>query len=369
MKPFSAMYFIRGNKQKCILLMFMIFLGYAAYLGGLYVMNLMDNWNVVFEYENQMLCVSSGETEEEQQEYLEFLKRVHQENKVKALAVSEINSFMWKSIMGFEQGRFAITFCSVSDFKIYCEYMGIDCEFDKLKQGSMIMSDKFAKNRGLEIGDKIDGNYEQNIYGEYMLDAVTLEDGYTLYFIDEEIAKNGYALIFGNGADNEELAEYVRSVYSGYDEISSKETGNKEMSYKEIIDRQLSIFNLIYIFILILMAVILAVTIQAAFVGMYQRRVFEFAVYRAIGISKFKVVKKIIGELICMDLISILAGAGIFFPAMYLFNHGILYPRGLYLRYYHPLAFFGLALCNIIVIVPLIFTRCRKMLKADICEY
>lgn len=364
MKPFSALYFVKENKVKCILLMFMIFLGYATYLGGLYVSNVVDNWKIVFEYENQMLCVSPGETEENKQEYLRFLERVYQENKVELLLVSGTNSFTWKCIMGFEQGRFAITFRSVSDFRTYCEYMGIDCEFDRLGQGSMIMSDRFAKNRGLEIGDSVDGNYERNIYDEYTLDALTLEDGYTLYFIDEKTAQNGYALILGNGDDKEELREYVRGIFNNYDEA-----GNQEITYQEMIDNQLSIFYGIYVFILVLTAVILAVTIQAAFVGMYQKRVFEFAVYRAIGISKLRVVKKIAAELLCMDLISILAGAGIFFPALYLFNHGILYPKGMYLRYYHPLALFGLALCNVIVVVPLIFTRCKKMLRADICEY
>ena len=37
MKPFSAMYFVRENRTRCFLLIFMLFLGYVAYLGGLYV--------------------------------------------------------------------------------------------------------------------------------------------------------------------------------------------------------------------------------------------------------------------------------------------------------------------------------------------
>ena len=128
-------------------------------------------------------------------------------------------------------------------------------------------------------------------------------------------------------------------------------------------------FNMIYTFIVILLSVILAVTINAAFVGMYQRRNFEFAVYRAIGISKQRIISKIIGELVCLDFITLTIGGGIFFLALYLFNNLVLYPTGKYLNYFHPLALFGLVLCNITILVPLIITRCRQLLKADICEY
>ena len=122
-------------------------------------------------------------------------------------------------------------------------------------------------------------------------------------------------------------------------------------------------------FIAVLLSIILAITINAAFVGMYQRREFEFAVYRAIGISKKQVITKIVKELLLIDAIALSVGAAIVLLGLYLSNHLFLYPVGKYLRYFDPLAFGFLLLCNVIVIVPLIFTRCRQMLRADICEY
>ena len=138
---------------------------------------------------------------------------------------------------------------------------------------------------------------------------------------------------------------------------------------EEHINKQLESLNLIYAFIMILLAVIMAVTVNAAFVGMYQRRHFEFAVYRAIGISKGEIVKKIVGELLCMDGIAVMAGGAIFFLGLYLFNHLVLYPAGKYLRYFHPLALFCALLCNLAVLLPLMITRSRQMLKADMCDY
>ena len=105
--------------------------------------------------------------------------------------------------------------------------------------------------------------------------------------------------------------------------------------------------NIIYGFIIILLAVIMAVTVNAAFIGMYQRRHFEFAIYRAIGMSKKEIIGKIVKELIYIDGIAVFLGGGIFFLGLYLFNHLALYPVGKYLRYYHPLALSGALLCII----------------------
>ena len=58
MKPFSAMYFVRENRTRCFLLIFMLFLGYVAYLGGLYVTNPRDNWELPVAYYRRMVRVN-----------------------------------------------------------------------------------------------------------------------------------------------------------------------------------------------------------------------------------------------------------------------------------------------------------------------
>lgn len=359
MNPFSCFYFIRENKTRCFLLIFMIFLGYAVYLGGLYVTNVMDNWNTPIEYRDKFVLIFP-ETEEERAELENFRKKAGEDNKARGLTFSSFNSFNWKTLMGFENGQFAFTFCSVEDFKAYCEFMDISCDFDSLKDGSMIMSERFAKNRGLAPGDCIDMEYGENIYGEYILDALTKEDGYTLYFIDQVLgAENAGMMVIGKELSAEELKAYVQEMYGNY----------QESTLKEDVWEQFETFYTIYIFIVILVALIMAVTINAAFVGMYQRRTFEFAVYRAIGISKRRIIGKIAGELLCMDAVALTAGGIVFFLALYLFNNLVLYPSGLYLRYYDRTALAGLVICNVMVVVPMILTRCRKLLKADICEY
>lgn len=361
MKPFSAIYFIRENKTRCILLVFMLFLGYAVYLGGLYVTNPRDNWKLPIDYYRRLVRVNDIAGDEEN--FARFLEEVEESGKAIVIKNGSYNAFNWNSIMGFESGQSSLTFLTVQDFKTYCEAMGIACDFENLKSGSMIMSERFARNVGLNIGDKIDKDYNEDILREFTLDATTKEDGYLLYFItDEEDYMLNATLIGKEGVTGAEVYDFVYDLKEKYNLYLQED-------FEKQIDSQLESLNIIYAFIVILLAVIMAVTVNAAFVGMYQRRHFEFAIYRAIGISRGEIVKKIVSELFCMDGIAVVGGGGIFFLGLYLFNHLLLYPEGKYLRYFHPLALFSALLCNLAVILPLMITRSRQMLRADICDY
>lgn len=363
MKPFSAMYFLKENKKRCILLILMIFLSFGVYLGGLYVTNPMDNWELNIKYYEDIVSINRISTEEE--DYNSLLEEAKKDDRVTVLELGTYQGFSWESIMGFDSGQCTFTFRSVEDFKIFCEHLDIECDFDSLKSGSMIMSEKFAKNKGYSIGDKVDKDICDTIYDEFTLDAVTKEDGYTLYFIldDEESSS---AVILGNTIKGAELYSYVYKLQS---ELKDAKSVFIYPGLRGELEVQFESFNIIYIFIVILLSVILAITINAAFVGMYQRREFEFSVYRAIGISKKRIIGKLVKELLLIDIIALLIGTVVVLIGLYLFNNLVLYPVGKYLRYFEPLAIYNMILCNVIIIVPLIVTRCKKMLKADVCEY
>lgn len=362
MKPFSPLYYIKENKARCFLLIFMIFLGYGVYLGGLYISNPLDNWQLAFSYYDEMTTVKPASDDEEYLEFQAFVEEMEETDKVEILELGNYSGLHWESIMGFETGTFAYTFRSVEDFKIYCEYMKIECDFENLKSGSLVMSEQFAQNKGLEIGDIIDANYDRNVYDTYTLDAVTAEEGYTQYFINEEPADSPWIMLLPKGIRSSEMYSLAYQVQEEH-KVSIYDVLRKD------IESQFETFNMIYIFVVVLLSIILAVTINAAFVGMYQRRNLEFAVYHAIGIRKRRLVGKLVGELLCMDLIALVVGGAVFFLGLYLFNNLVLYPIGKYLTYFAPLALLGIVLCNVVVFVPLIVTRCRQMMKADICEY
>jgi len=363
MKPFSPFYFIKENTSRCLALMMMIFLSFGCYLGGLYVTNPLDNWKVPFSYYDTMRTPGASALDADFSQYTAFRQEMEEHPNILVLEQGQSNGFPWTTVMGFEIGTFTLTFRSVEDFKAYCEFFHIDCDFSALSSGSLILSERLAKNKGLALGDVVDKNYHKQIYNTFTVDALTAEEGYCQYYIDDKPLDYPNLLLLPVDISTEEFLE----IFTEARERNSVAIYNGRL--KENILLEYKSFNMIYTFIVILLSVILAVTINAAFVGMYQRRNFEFAVYRAIGISKHRIIGKIIGELVCLDFITLAVGGGIFFLALYLFNNLVLYPTGKYLNYFHPLALTGLLLCNLTILVPLIITRCRQLLKADICEY
>ncbi|MDE6626728.1 MAG: ABC transporter permease [Lachnospiraceae bacterium] len=367
MKPFSPIYYVKENKTKCILLIFMLFLSYAVYLGGLYATNVRDNWNYMIDNQEQCVAIYSQNADTEGEALKAFARQVEKEGRAEVIWLGKYNGLHWESIMGFESGTAACTFCSVTDFKKYCEFLGINCAFDKLKSGSFVLSDRFAKNLDLKLGDKIDPDYDGNIYGEYTLDALTEEEGYCQYYIDESNKNSGGLMLIGKEKDGETirgqaLLDYAKQLQQQFDVLIGESAAKR-------LDKQLNPLHTIYIFLVFLIAVIMAVTINAAFIGMYQKREYEFAVYRAIGISKPAMAGKIAGELLVMDMIALVLGAGVSMLFLYLYNNFVLYPVGKYLRYFHPIALLGLLVCNVTVVVPLMVTRCKSLTRADICDY
>jgi len=365
MKPFSAGYFIKENRMRSILLVFMFILSYIAYLGGLYITNIRS----MFEYSLERMdryAVMYPEGEDIDFEQFEKVKeKVSKEEGIIIFQQGVISGLFTDSIMGFENNYSAVSFRSVEDFKTFCRVVGIRCDFEQLKGGSLVLSSLAASNRGMKIGDSLKEKEDESVYGSYTLDAITDEEGYSYYYMDD--GRNGTNLsyvLLADGMTEQDFARYVEMLEQEFKvDISSRQ------SMEEMLDRQLGSLNYIYMFIVVLMAVVMAVTINAAFVGMYQHRQPEFAVYRAIGISKRRIVGKVAGELLLMDLMGIIAGGIFLLLGVYLLNQLYLIPRGLMLFYYHPMALMGMLFCNLLVLIPLLVTRSRQLLKADICTY
>ncbi len=363
MKPFSPLYFIKQNKSRCILLMFMIFLSFGAYLGGLYIYTPQENWEYACEIEDNMVEVYQSSGDSKAANYKAFREEMKKRDDVIVIEEGWYNQIDRKTVMGFTDGSLCYTFRTVDDFKLFCEHNDIECDFSNVKPKTVILSRLMADSKGYKVGSVISHDDEDNnLEYDLTVAALTEEHGYTQYYIGQDGETNNDMLLLGKGISAEEVRRYAA-------EIAQKYPVNFAQSIREEIDEMFSIFNTIFFVVVIFLAIILSVTVNAAFVGMYQRREFEFAVYRAIGISKKKIIRKIAGEILFMDVIVLIVGGGIFFLALYLFNELVLASSGVYLVYTAPIAVIALVLCNLMTVIPLILTRSRVLLKADICNY
>ncbi len=362
MNPLSPLYFIKQNKSRCVLLMFMIFLSFGAYLGGVYIYTPQENWDYPCELDEKIVTLYAQNNDKNYENYHKFVEEINKLDNIHAVEKAWYNQIERKTVMGFTDGSYVISFRTVDDFRYFCEYNDIDCDFANLKPRTMVMNKRMAALNGYEIGDVIPPDNQNTLSYDFTVAALTDEPGYTQYFIGEEPEQNCNVMLFGEGISVQEVRQQAEA-------LAKKYPVNFAKSQREEMAETYSIFNTIFMLVIVFLALILSVTVNAAFVGMYQRREFEFAVYRAIGIPKNKLKRKIAGEIITMDVIVLILGGGIFFLGLYLFNELVLEPNGLYLVYYAPIAIVALILCNIMTVIPLIISRSRVLLKANVCDY
>lgn len=365
MNPFSPTYYVKENKVRCILLILVFMLTYGAWIGGLYVTNIGEMYRYSTEQISYAVRLNPTESDENFEQLDAAFQSAQKKEGVISMQMGVISSPHVRTIMGFDNDFPYYSFCSVDDFRTFCRITGVFCQFDRLKPGSVVMSRLMANNRGMQLGDTLEEREGERIYGTYTLDAITEEPGYTVYYVDTpDHADTRNYLLLADGLSADEFADYTRELMEKYD-ISVM---NRE-NFEKNVTQSLKAFHQIYLLIVLLLAVVMAVTISAAFVEMYQHRAPEFAIYRAIGIPGKKIIRKIAGELFLLDGIAMAAGGAILMVTLYLLNELYLIPRGLQLFYYHPLALLGTLLCNIMVIIPLIVTRTKQLLKENICNY
>lgn len=368
MSPFSPLYYIKQNKSRCILLMIMLMLSAVIYVGGLYVTSPPSTFDSAKEINEHCICMRDNAVINNRESRMdEFIAEIESDYSLDYTYRAAAGAFFyWDTLMEFSCGINQLAFGSVEDFKKYCEIFDIDVDFSNIKKGSLILSEMFANNLGLSFGDKIDesdNNDLINVFDEcsYTVDYITDQHGYVAYMIMEKPMNNALYL-YGKTISGEELKSKALAFEKKYDMLIDTLT-------TEEIEAQFSSFYFIYGFIVILVSVIIAITINTAFAGMYQKRNFEFAVYRAIGISKARILRKIISELVLIDGIVLISGSVLTMFFLYLFNNIVLYPDGIYIEYFHPLAIAGVIICNLLSLLPLILFRVKQIKKADICEY
>lgn len=362
MNPLSPLYFIKQNKSRCILLMFMIFLSFGAYLGGSYIYTPQENWDYACELDEKMVSVYARADDEDYKNYHKFVEEIKKTDNIHAIECAWYNEIERETVMGFMDGSFSLSFRTADDFRYFCEYNDIECDFTDVKPKTVVMNKRMAATKGYKVGDVIPPDDENSFNYDFTVAALTDEPGYTQYYIGEETEQNCTVMLFGEGISVQEVRRQAEA-------LAEKYPVNFDIPLRADISEIYGIFNTIFMLVIVFLALILSVTVNAAFVGMYQRREFEFAVYRAIGIPKKKLRRKIAGEIITMDVIVLVLGGGIFFLGLYLFNELVLEPKGLYLVYYAPISVLALVLCNIMTVVPLIITRSRVLLKANVCDY
>lgn len=344
----------------------MFILTFAVYIAGLYISNVESMFNITLEKDKEIIVIGSMATDKNCVDYEKAIEILEKEAGITLLHQGIINDIYSTSIMGFDNGYTSYTFQNKEDFQTYCDFTGIniiDSSQDRgLCDGSVIMSRLQAANRGMEIGDRLVARNDELVNQEYTLDAITDNDAYSTFYISD--TDSARCMLLNNSLDNGAFQKLLKTLETEYN-IYIRDYGY----YKNKIDEQLGNFYYIYFFIIIFMSVIMAVTVNAAFAGMYQYRNGEFAIYKAMGIPARKLRLKILSEVLLIDIAGLLTGLCIIITVIYLANNLYLIPHGLKLFYYNKMSMAGMVISNLIILIPVTIFQGSKLVRADICDY
>lgn len=355
---------MKQNRRRVFLLVFMFVLTFAIYIAGLYISNVQAMFGYSIEKNVEAARIRPYKTDENYTDFYKAIKKLEEEKEITVLPQGSLSDIYFETIMNFNAGFFNYSFRNKEDFETYCKYAGIKL-LDKNKElgdGSVIMSSMQASNRGMKLGDPLIAGEDEFINQNYILDAITDDKGYNIYYISD--TDSAEYLVLNSSMDNNKFKEMLDKLGSEYNIF----IGDNDY-YIEHMDSQFRNFNYIYFFVIILLSFIMAITINAAFAGMYQHRQGEFALYRAIGIPKIKIRLKIISEVLLMDITGIVSGILLMVLFIYLFNNLYLVKHGKMLFYYNNMSMAGMLVSNIVILIPVTFFQGRKLMKTDICNY
>lgn len=364
MNPLSPIYYIRNNKGRAALIIFMLFFTTLMFMAGNYVASCDWYWEEGIGHSEKIALVEFIPGDDGWKDFSTTLEEMQADPK---LHVMERTGFgfgglSWFCTIGIEMGNASYVFNSKEDMEAAVKRLGLSVDLTKVKDHSVVISKALARNKGIRLGDTIDGTVDENLNEAFTVDALIEEDTYVTFFLIHDENNLARFYVFSDEMEGDTLYDYLAGKLG---DRRVKLAGRMKNSVNE----SLAPLHVVMIAGAVLLSVILAITVNSVVNGQYIKRTYEFGIYRALGLSKKTVFRKCAAELLLMDLIALGIGAALHFLLTFLLNELMYIPQGKYLPYVTGLGLTCVAISNLTVIVPMIIAKGRRMGKADVTEF
>lgn len=378
MKPFSPFCFIKNNFKRSLTLILLITTVGFCYIGGVYFNAATEHYSDIYDSSKDLYMFFEKNNEGAEKEFKNAYSEIESSSVISKIIYTNWNNYFYcKNVMSFDYGTEILGFKSSDDFDYFNEVTKVVPSDLHLDPGEIAITDKIAKQFDLKVGDKIDpeGTDENiDISEPYIVKAIFNAKSYRSYAVNKTTeCKTPIALRnFSDNETSDQINNARNEMNSYFDGLISKYPNMNFRSHTYFMDNMKSWFNtfyMIYYSICALVTLVIAVTLNALFVGAYQKRKFEFSVYKAVGFSKREINRKIISEVLIINLLGLISAAILTVLALFLINNIILYPEGLWMEYFSFKSLIIAAICDVMLIVPVIFLRIKKIKKYDVTEY
>lgn len=364
MRPRSAFKYIKENKGRSILIIFMFFLTVVLAVAGNYIESMNWYWERAFLYDDRAPMVGAVSSDEEFRDFEAVMKDLTEDSDLIVLRRSSLGytGLDWKCTMGYEMGSVSYVVDNRDDLQKLFDRMGVECDLTNVGQRSVVMSKALAANRGLKLGDTLDSSVDSNITGKYTFDAMIDDDSFILFYVESNPDNSLRAYVMSDDLEGDALRSRIEDIIGDRNVMMSQ-------SLRKAVTEQFAPFNLIFLASAFLVSIMLSVTVNSVLTGHYLKRLYEFGVYRAIGWTRRNVIGKVFCEIIVMDIIAILLGVAVMLLATFMLDQLVYMPSGQYLPYVSKIGIAGAVLSNILVVVPSMILQGRRMAKADVTEF
>ena len=363
MKALSAFTYVKENKGRAGIVIFLLFFTTLLFLAGNYIDSVYYYWERAMEYSDRICTISGISSDEEYQDFAKLREKLKKDDSLIVYDASPYGytGLPWICTLGFEMGSVSMTFQSPEDMKDCFERLGIKADLSEMKDGSVCLSSALAKQYGLNKGDVLDASVYKNVSGSHPIGAILEDDSYILFYVDyvdEPLRMHVMSKELSGQALRDYLVELQGDLKAHVDE-----------SISVGIEREFAPFKLIFGVGIVLLSLVLAVVVNSVISGQYVARTYEFGVYRAIGLSKKEIYGKCAAEILLMDLMACVFGAVSILLFTFLVNELYYVPAGKFLPYYSNMGLYAFIASNLLVVVPTILLKGRSMSKADVTEF
>lgn len=358
MTALSARCFLKNNKRKVCLLGFLFLLITICYFGEIYIFDSEKDMLNIMEMNDNITLVYMTDSESGE-EFTTVQKKLERENK-EYIEVGMDIVYGWKTALGFENSVSTYVFRTIEDLKRYNEAVHMMPNEIKMSGDGIIASELYTKNVGIRKGEllKEDNKYLYFQGKTYRLQETFEKDGYFLYAVDKDCTIEGMLCL---GLSEEEIGQLEQE----YPALGVK---TKEQMTENIVS-QFKVVNYIYYLVVMMTAIVLAITVYASFKGVWDKRRFEFSLYKAIGFGNFQILWKNGKEILSIAVLGSAAGMSIFMFIWYLMNQTVWKEAGLQFCYFSGRGMEILIMCDMLVLLPFFVSQIRTVCKLDITEY
>lgn len=371
MNPFSPLTYILRDHKRSIVAAIVLSLVTVCFLAGMYINNPEDVYRITHHGPDRFCFVKprSGNAEV-MDNYDSFTQNVdsYKTDNINTVIFAGEMSIAYTSIMSFENGTNSFVFASKKDFDLFNSRVHVIKKDVDLNEGEVVISRDLANNIGAKKGDKVDRDHD-HLYGlrDSVIVEIVDEPGIFAYAVGNVSMNPCTLFVKGENVSDEAADKDIKAIIKKVADENPNLSSASLEKYLNTFHEEMGFMIYILYLIVAIVGVVLAVTINSLFSVIYDRRKYEFSIYKALGFKKGRIFLKIAGEVLTINTAALILGSILCAIVILAVNY-IMAPKGNGFCSFSTQGLIATIICDLMVVFPVILINWRRVKRYDVTE-